>query len=167
MSNVGKWGFSVPPSVANQSTPLGAAIAQLNSKAKQAMFAAASHRTIRRGTWNGCAFNAAGAEEGSSEVISVARAAEAFGCSPKTVKRFIHAWDATSGDMTDQEATNYLKTLLSQDLFSDPEEYKKHQKEIGSFVVYESLETRMKKFEEQFETDTVPLTDEALELLCV
>lgn len=155
------------------------AIAELNDAARQAFYTAASKRTIKRGTWNGCAFNAAGEEVGQV-VRSTVTAAKAFGVSPTVVSNFISAWDSsTSRFKTDEEATAFLiKCIDEAGLHKDAIEEEK-LKQTGSFstgykrlkkvfrvTVYESLETKMKKFEEQFENDTVPHTDLAEQLLC-
>lgn len=92
---------------------------RLSAKAKQAMYAAASARTIRQGTWNGCAFNQAGVEIGNGQVSSVSAAAEAFGCTMKAVSAFIQAWDSMPerGD----EATGILRETLEEvGLFNEP-----------------------------------------------
>jgi len=97
------------------------AVMRLSAKAKQAMYAAASARTIKQGTWNGCAFNQAGWEIGLKDhaVSSYGAAAEAFGCSIKVVQAFISAWDGLPerGD----EATRILRETLEEvGLFHEP-----------------------------------------------
>src|SRR5689334_14400274 len=53
---------------------------------KQAMFAAASTRLIKRKTWNGCAFNAAGVEVGKNDSVqSIDVAAKTFGVTQAAV----------------------------------------------------------------------------------
>jgi hypothetical protein len=92
---------------------------RLPAKAKQAMYAAASARTIKQGTWNGCAFNAGGIEIGNSNVNSTNAAAAAFDCSIKVVSEFIRQWDGLPerGD----KATGILRETLEEvGLFNEP-----------------------------------------------
>lgn len=95
------------------------ACSRLSAKAKQAMYAAASARTIHQGTWNGCAFNQAGWEINNRGVSSVGAAATAFGCTVGAVNAFIREWDSLPerGD----KATGILReTLESVGLFHEP-----------------------------------------------
>lgn len=92
---------------------------RLSAKAKQAMYAAASARTIRQGTWDGCAFNAGGMEIGNPLVNSAHAAAAAFGCTVKVVSDFIREWDGLPerGD----KATGILRETLEEvGLFNEP-----------------------------------------------
>ena len=92
---------------------------RLPAKAKQAMYAAASARTIKQGTWDGCAFNAGGIEVGNQNVNSTHAAAAAFDCPIKVVSAFIQAWDGLPerGD----KATGVLRETLEEvGLFNEP-----------------------------------------------
>lgn len=80
---MGKWGL----------TPFESSVRWLSPKAKQAFYAAAASRTIRQGTWNGCAFNAGAENLGVSGVSSISRAAEVFEMPEKSVSNFIRQWD--------------------------------------------------------------------------
>lgn len=165
MAEVGKWGFKSPVgSITHASqADLAKAVSALNVQTKQAMYAAATKRSIKRGTWSGCAFNAAGHEVGQ-QVSMTGKASEVFGLPEHVVSRFIMAWDRTVNNMTEEQANELLKQLLTDsNLHTD--EYEKL--EPAEFKVYESMESKIAKFEEQMATDSVPLTDEALELLCV
>lgn len=95
------------------------AVMRLPSSAKKAMYAAAASRTIKRSTWNGCAFNAGGIEIGNENVNSFEAAAEAFKCPVKVVRAFISAWDGLEG--TDDYCNGLLReTLESVGLFDEP-----------------------------------------------
>lgn len=90
---------------------------RLPSSAKKAMYAAASSRKIRQGSWDGCAFNAGGIEIGDQNVTSFQAAAEAFKCSVKVVTAFISAWDG----LVAEDPTGILReTLEDVGLFHEP-----------------------------------------------
>lgn len=119
------------------------AVAKLNPKAKQAMFSAATHGLIKRGTWNGCAFNAGGIEIGNKHVSTIEAAAEAFGCSRQVVSDFICVWDQLPG--TDTSATAQLRETIERvGLFSEPSTAKKLVGIVRSRV-YTSWETKMRE----------------------
>ena len=138
---------------------------------KQAMYAAAQHNLIRRGTWDGCAFNAAGAivaEKLSNVntrfyVHSTSDAAKVFAINPNLVQRFITVWDGLPG--TDEEATSQLKAALEEiGLFSDPNERK--SKRVIRTMLFKSEETKMREqFDKLVENLEVPNMAEAAELL--
>lgn len=165
MAEVGKWGFKSPVgSITHGSAMnLARAVAALNVQTKQAMFAAATKRSIKRGTWSGCAFNAAGIEENRA-VSTTIQAAQVFGLPEHVVSRFIMAWDQTVRNMSEAEANELLKNLLTDSNLHE-DDYEKL--EPAEFKVYESMESKIAKFEQQLAEDSVPLTEEALELLCV
>lgn len=120
-------------------------IETLTPKAKQAFFAAASHKVIRRGTWDGCAFNAGGIEVGDGTVSSIKTAAITFEMEPQEVRSFIQYWDR-SNYSSDEEATQALRTMIEEvGLFSEPVGKKKFAG--GTFVktIHESDETKMRK----------------------
>lgn len=126
-------------------TSLDSAVAQLNPKTKQAMYAAANKGLIKRGTWDNCAFNAGGIEVGNTDVRSYQSAAATFGVSPTVVINFIKVWDGLGG--SDQQATEKLKeAILKAGLYTEPNE--SAGRRILRETVYKSYETRMK---EQFD----------------
>jgi hypothetical protein len=103
---MGNWGLDV-------SDNLESIVNQFPPKLKQAMFAAASRGSLRRGTWNHCAFNAAGFEVGKlGEVRSLQSAAEAFDVTPILVKKFIRYWDHMTG--TKEEVTIQLREAIEK-----------------------------------------------------
>lgn len=102
---------------------LEAAVRCLSPGAKQAFYSAAMrHGTIRRRTWNGCAYNQGGKEIVSgSNIGSVQEAAKIFQCTPAVVSKFIQAWDRSPYN-SDKEATKALLELLEKvGIFSDPD----------------------------------------------
>lgn len=124
---------------------LEAAVAKLNPKTKQAMYAAANKGLIKRGTWNGCAFNAGGLEVGDDHVTSTLRAAKTFGVSQEVVSNFIRIWDGLAG--SDAEATERLKeAIVKAGLFTEANE--SSGRRILRETVYKSYETKMR---EQFD----------------
>lgn len=122
-------------------------VADLNPAAKQAMYAAANKGLIRRGTWDGCAFNAGGYEVGDNNVTSYFAAAKAFGLDEKKVVNFIRVWDGLNGD--DETCTNRLKAaILAAGLYTEPGE--SSSRRILRQTIYKSQETQMReKFEAQ------------------
>lgn len=92
-------------------------VAMLPPKVKQAFYTVAQRKgVLSRGTWNGCAFNAAGGELGQ-EIKSVATAMQVFGASKFVVESFIRAWDQTKfrhGWERDFTATAKLMSLLEK-----------------------------------------------------
>ncbi|HYH49624.1 MAG TPA: hypothetical protein VEG38_08755 [Acidimicrobiia bacterium] len=64
--------------------------------ARQALYAAATSGTLRRGTWDGCPLNRAGEHLGVP-VRSRGEAAYVLGVSPETARRFVEAWDRLWG----------------------------------------------------------------------
>jgi hypothetical protein len=117
------------------------AIQNLNAKARQAFYGAALAKgQIEQGTWNGCAFNAAGDYVGVPDIHSYEAAATTFGLTPYVVSKFIEAWDAyrpTDG----RNATEHLIEMLEKvGLFKDNPSIKIT---TYSHRVYTSEETRM------------------------
>lgn len=138
---MGKWNCWSNEGMGNSLTDV---VRPLNPKAKQAMYGAATAGVIKRGTWDGCAFNKAGVEV-DAHVSSTNLAAATFGLNTETVNRFIKVWDAQEG--TDEECTHRLReALISVGLFSEPNE--KRQNRILRTTVYKSQEDRMR---EEFE----------------
>ena len=88
---------------------LRSVVAPFPPQLKQAMYAAADRGLIKRGTWDGCAFNAAG-EQINKHVTASTHAARAFGVSTSVVDRFIRTWDSMKG--SDVRCTGLLKSAL-------------------------------------------------------
>lgn len=126
---------------------------QLPPNVKQAMYAAANRGLIKRGTWNGCAFNAGSLEVAKTQdeclAVSTTSAAKFFGITPELVNTFITRWDALQG--TDEECTDRLKkAILDVGLFTEPGESKGRR--VLRTTVWKSEETRMReKFEAMVE----------------
>jgi hypothetical protein len=157
-----KWGSEGFASGSN----LEASIRLLNPKAKQAMYGAARAKTIHKGSWNGCAFNAAGMQVGGSineHITSIDRAAEVFGVSQNVVQKFISAWDKLPG--SDEESTQELiHTLEKVGLFSEASETRLARK--IRVTLYKSLESELRdQLEEAFENESIEGVCEARELL--
>ena len=94
-------------------------VEQFPVKLKQAMFSASTHGTLRRKTWNNCAFNGAGKEVKSINIASYGAASEVFGVSYAIVKQFIRLWDKMPG--TDDHCNQYLRTCIEKaGLFMEP-----------------------------------------------
>lgn len=153
MSNWGSENFRV-----GKSSPgsLQDVINQFPKSLKQAMYAAASTRLIKRGTWSGCALNAAGDEIGVN-ANSTSNAASAFNIPDQLVTSFISKWDKLQG--TDEECTKRLKIMLEDaNLFEEPQEAEEVRtgKKIVSVVVYED---QRKKFDELVQAELVEFTD--------
>jgi hypothetical protein len=113
---------------------------------KQAMYAAATKYDLKRGTWNGCAFNEAGYEVGG-EATSTASAAEVFGISTGLVTEFINTWDADT--RTDRERTAYLKDLLLEVGLTTPVEVEGKKVTVFSSTVFKGTQS---KFIEELES---------------
>lgn len=151
---------------------LEAIVAEFPPKLKQAMYAAANHGVLKRGTWNNCAFNAADkvlklgeagtSSDGDGYVSSIKKAAEVFGIKETQVKHFIRVWDTRPG--SDKECTEFLKeTILKVGLFSEPG---KSLPKIIKKRIYTSEETRMKEeFEALMESQEIHGEMVAMELL--
>lgn len=84
----------------------------LSPEAKKAMYAAAAGNLIKRGTWDGCAFNQGGIEIGNKQVTSYQAAAKAFNMPEKSVVGFIRQWDSLQG--TDEECTAALREAIEK-----------------------------------------------------
>ncbi|MGH8997853.1 MAG: hypothetical protein ACRDY7_00495 [Acidimicrobiia bacterium] len=87
------WRRSIPEPARN---PLVPSVALLSTSARRALYAAASGGVLRRGSWDGCALNLAGASVGLP-VRSRGEAACAFDTSPEAVRQFIEVWDRLWG----------------------------------------------------------------------
>jgi hypothetical protein len=144
------WGAGNFGKGGNVST-LEGVVRQLNPAAKQAMYGAANKGLIRRGTWDGCAFNAGGVEVGNNNVGSTFAAAQQFNLPSSTVTRFIEIWDSTNG--TDEECTERLKAaILDAGLFTEANESKGRR--VLRQTIYKSQETQLR---EKFEAEVASL----------
>lgn len=149
---MGVWGSEVhsPSKTVNSLTD---AVKLLSPKAKQQMFAAASHGLIKRGTWDGCAFNAAGKnlfqehvkdglyDSQAGSVSDFGIAAQIFEMPMTDVRSFIHCWDNLPGE--DEEVTAQLREAIEKvGLFTEPGEFR-----VKTFVkrIFTSEEEKMKQ----------------------
>src|SRR4051812_3643442 len=89
--------------------PLVEAVRPLSSTGKWAMYAASTHGSLERRTWQGCALNRAGTLLGAS-VSDRDVAARVLGTTPAVVSRFISVWDQLDG--TGAECTALLRDAL-------------------------------------------------------
>lgn len=148
-------------------------IAEFPVRLKQAMYAAANKGTIRRGTWDHCALNAAdkmmklGVENFSRGqtpdfVHSTKMASQAFGITNAQASHFIRIWDSRGG--TDEQCTEYLKEcILKAGLFTEPGS---KLPRIVTKRVYTSEETKVQEeFFRMMEANEVPDIDVAIDLL--
>ena len=157
---MGNWGSEV--FTANvPKTPLDYAVFDLPKKLKQAMYAAASKNVIKKGTWNGCAMNQAGAEIGQ-DIKSVHSTALAFGCPDTLISNFIKVWDGLKKE--NAEATHLLLNSLERaNLFAEPNE---KPPRIYSVLVYENEQKALRRaFDEMMEANQIPDVEVALEML--
>jgi hypothetical protein len=91
--------------------PLVPVVRPLTYRGRQAMYAAANAGRLKRRSWNGCAFNAAGTQVGEL-VRSPGDAAFVFGTTPPVARRFIRVWDGLRG--SDQHCTQLLREALEE-----------------------------------------------------
>jgi hypothetical protein len=158
---------------AGNETTLEGIVTWLNPKAKQAMFSAASHGLIKRKTWDGCAFNAAG-KEISRHVSSNMIAAHAFVLHPTVVGRFISIWDSIPREsVSDEEATQMLRNAIEKaGLFTEARQTNESKviskgKRVIKSVLFKGTETRMREeFEALMLANGIPGETEAVELFC-
>lgn len=87
------------------------AVRWLSLSARRAMLGAARTQTMRCGSWQGCAFNAAGAHLRLT-VASTAVAATAFGMSIRAVLMFIKIWDSLM--LPPDQATKLLISCIEE-----------------------------------------------------
>jgi hypothetical protein len=86
---------------------------------RRALYAAANRGHLRRGTWNGCAFNRAGEMLGVP-VRSRAEAAVALGTTDEVIDRFLEVWDGLSG--SNRNCTAILRDALEHTGLLDHDE---------------------------------------------
>jgi hypothetical protein len=160
---VGNWGSDGFRGNKISLSTLEGIIEEFPSGLKQAMFAAASTKVIRRSTWDGCAMNAAGFEVGKQgSVDNVQAAAKTFGVTPNQVSIFIRCWDSLEG--SDESCTQFLRDSIEKaGLFTEPG---RKPPRIIRVKVYED---QQKKLREQFDTlmgaNMIADTELALDLL--
>jgi hypothetical protein len=160
---VGNWGSD--NFLGNKVSPstLEEVIEGFPSGLKQAMFAAASNKVIRRGTWTGCAMNAAGMEVGKKDSVqSIEEAAEAFKVTKAQVQLFIRCWDSLEG--SDEYCTTFLRNSIEKaGLFTEPGH------KAPRIIRVKVYEDQQKKLREQFDTlmeaNMIPDKELALEIL--
>lgn len=146
----------------NGTPSLERAVRNLNPKAKQAMWAATDSGVIARGTWNGCAFNAAGDATGTTGIKSVQRAAEAFDLSESVVQTFIGAWDHS---YSQGDANTVLRdTLTKVGLFTEAG-VGRGKRVVSRTLHKNQQEALMEAFEAQMEADEVEAVCEATSLM--
>ena len=98
--------------------PLVPVLLALSSQGKQALYAATNNGSLKRGTWNGCALNAAGRVVGE-RITDSARAARVFETTPQIMRDFIVVWDRLRGP--DHRCTALLReAILTVGLFTEP-----------------------------------------------
>ena len=99
--------------------PLIPVVHPFDHELRRALYAATNSGSLRRRTWNGCAFNRAAAILGL-EVNHLSGAADAFQLPAPRVHDFITTWDRLRG--SDGHCTELLRdALLAVGLFSDDE----------------------------------------------
>ena len=104
------------PAVSTEN-PLISVVQPFDHDLRRALYAAANLGSLRRRTWNGCAFNRAAAILGM-EVNHLSGAADAFQLPVQRVNDFITTWDRLRG--SDGHCTELLRdALLTVGLFSD------------------------------------------------
>jgi hypothetical protein len=95
--------------------PLLAAVQPFDHNVRRALYAATNSGSLRRRTWNGCAFNRAASILGR-EVNQLSDAADAFQLPVQQVNNFVTTWDRLRG--SDSHCTELLRdALLTVGLF--------------------------------------------------
>ena len=99
--------------------PLVPVLQPFDHELRRALYAASNSGSLRRRTWNGCAFNRAAAILGV-EVNHLSGAADAFQLPVQHVNDFVTTWDRLRG--SDGHCTELLRdALLAVGLFPDGE----------------------------------------------
>lgn len=132
---MGQWGAGI--AISTEISPLERTVYKLSPKAKQAMYAAGRKQILRKGTWAGCAFNAAGCEIGKY-INNFTKAAQVFEMNESDVERFIQIWDTCN-----QSTSDLISILLNVGLYSEPCEPPKSRPNRVEFHKFTSWETRM------------------------
>jgi hypothetical protein len=91
---------------------------------RRALYAAANRGSLRRGTWNGCALNRAGAELGA-KVSNTYDATTALGIPSERVKDFLTIWDRMRG--SDAFCTAVLRDAILRVGLYDPDPVEQDQ----------------------------------------
>ena len=89
--------------------PLVAAVQPFDHEVRRALYAATNSGSLRRRTWNGCAFNRAASILGR-EVNHLSDAADAFQLPVQRVNDFVTTWDRLRG--SDSHCTELLRDAL-------------------------------------------------------
>jgi hypothetical protein len=97
--------------------PLVPVVCQFPAQGRRALYAAANAGLLRRGSWEGCALNRAGAAVGLP-VRSRGEAAYAFDTTPDVARQFVEVWDRLWG--SNRRCTQMLREAIEQaGLFED------------------------------------------------
>ena len=97
--------------------PLVPVVRQFPPRGRRALYAAANAGLLRRGSWDGCALNRAGAAMGVP-VRSRGEAAFAFDTTPEVARQFVEVWDRLWG--SNRRCTQLLRDAIEQaGLFDD------------------------------------------------
>jgi hypothetical protein len=91
--------------------PLVPVVRQLPPRGRRALYAAANAGLLRRGSWDGCALNRAGAAVGL-DVRSRGEAAYAFDTTPEIVRQFVEVWDRLWG--SNRRCTQMLREAIEE-----------------------------------------------------
>jgi len=155
---MGNWGAD-HFQVRYERNPLQRVVDRFPANLKQAMYAAAERQTLRKGTWDGCAFNAAGRSV-DAQVASTSTAAATFNVDPKIVNDFIETWDSYAAE--ESRATEILKRcLLKAGLFDGPRSavVRLPGKFVYSDVIFKSDRTKFEEIMdgEDFDFDSVEI----------
>ena len=109
------WSISRHRDVAPAENPLVPVVQPFDHELRRALYAATNSGSLRRRTWNGCAFNRAAAILGR-DVNHLSAAVDAFHVSPVRIHDFITTWDRLRG--SDSHCTELLRdALLAVGLF--------------------------------------------------
>lgn len=97
--------------------PLVPVVRQFPPQGRRALYAAANAGLLRRGSWDGCALNRAGATVGL-DVRSRGEAARAFETTPEVARQFVEVWDRLWG--SNRRCTQMLREAIEYaGLFDD------------------------------------------------
>lgn len=99
--------------------PLVPVVRELPGPGRRALYAAANSGLLRKGTWNGCALNRAGAAIGLP-VRSRGEAAYALGTTPQVARRFVEEWDRLWGSTA--RCTGLLRDAIEEAGLFDADE---------------------------------------------
>ena len=114
---MGIWNRELPAAERN---PLVEVVRPLPAHGRRALYAAANTGQLRRGSWDGCAFNRAGDAIGLA-VRSRGEAAHAFGTTTEVIRQFVDVWDRLWG--SNRRCTQLLRDALEHVGLFDDDEY--------------------------------------------